>query len=199
MDLCVTCGIFLFDWLYRPLPPKDYFYSHIRRAYFEKAVPELLPEIHRLLSKMNVLLKYMFEAKIKSVLHLEGYRYGNPHYEDVQKQLLELEWITTVQLFREHISCEDIDYLLVLIDECYMLNSETSAELWLGMILQALMKDLPEIHTDHVETPTATAAATAEEAAAEEATAKITVGGFICPREHMLARELFEEDDSLYI
>lgn len=181
MDLCIACGIFLFDWMCRPLSQADYFKGHVRRTYLKKAVPHLLPEIHRVLRKVNELLKYMFEAKIKSVLGTaqRGMRVA------CEKELLELEWITTVQLFREYVSYEDVDFLILLIDESYILDSSTTSELWLGMMLRTLMKEIPLIHMGHT--------------TATMASATVAMDGFICPREHVLARELFEtEEDDLY-
>jgi hypothetical protein len=106
-------------------------------------------------------------------------------YAVCEKELLELEWITTVQLFCEHVSYEDVDFLILLIDESYILDSSTTSELWLGMMLRSLMKELPLIHMGHT---TATLASAA-----------VAMDGFICPREHVLARELFETaDDDLY-
>ena len=190
MDLCVACSVFLFDWMCHPLSSTDYFTGHVRLAYFEKAIPTLLPEIHRLMSKMNELLKYMFEAKIKSVLQMRRAQlgiYGQMYMNDTRpKELIELEWITTVQLFREYVSHEDVDFLILLIDESYILDSSTTSELWLGMILSTLMKELPPIHTGHTK--------------ASESAAAVAMDGFICPREHAIARELFDSaEDDLYI
>jgi hypothetical protein len=197
MDLCVACSVFLFDWLCRPSTPTDYFARHIRRAYLEKAIPDLLPEIHRLLSKVNELMKYMITSKVKGEL-LCGRQtrmipslmcLNHPMRLQYEKELLELEWRTTVRLFREHVSREDIDYLLQMIDEHYILDSATTSELWLGMTLSMMMKELPLIHAGHSGGTLDTAAS--------------AMSGLICTKEHAAARAMFEGDpdadaDDLY-
>jgi hypothetical protein len=176
MDLCVTCGVFLFDWMCRPLPPTDYFISHVRKTYLKKAIPELLAEMHRLLSKVNYLMKYMIDTKIQSILQerkKSWYRSAT-----LDQELLELEWTTTVQLFREYVSFEDIEVLLVLIDEKYILDTTITSELWLGMMLRTLMKELPQIHAYNSHPITS---------------------GLICPKEHMIACEIFDSvEDDIY-
>lgn len=189
MDVCIACSVFAFDWMIRPPAPTDYFARNVRRTYLEKAIPDLLPEIHRLLSKVNELMKYVIMSKITSVLQAEKRRFAymspGPQKAAHEKELLELEWTTTVQLFREHVSREDIDYLLQMIEERYILDSATTNELWLGMTLSMLMKELPLIHGGH-------SIGTLESAA-------IAMNGFICPGEHEAAKAMFEGDsDDLY-
>ena len=192
MDLCVACGVFLFDWMHRPLPSTDYFASHVRQHYLEKAIPDLLPEIRRLLSQMNEMLRYIFTSKIRSVRQLGLSRRGgnwlcmnDPRYEEMQKELLELEWCTTVHLFREHVSREDVDFLLTLIDERYILDSATTSELWLGMILHTMIKEMPPIHAGHTEATVSSAA--------------VAMNGLVCPIEHAIAHEVFDSaEDTLY-
>lgn len=193
MDVCIACSVFAFDWMIRPPAPTDYFARHVRRTYLEKAIPDLLPEIHRLLSKVNELMKYLITSKVKGEL-LCGRQsrmipslmcFNHPMRLQYEKELLELEWTTTVQLFREHVSREDIDYLLQMIEERYILDSATTNELWLGMTLSMLMKELPLIHGGH-------SIGTLESAA-------IAMNGFICPGEHEAAKAMFEgESDDLY-
>lgn len=188
MDVCVACGVFLFDWMCRPLPRTDYFADHVRRVYLQKAIPELLPEFHRLLAKVNSLLEYTFTTRLRSVIRMAKRRRGiygpvcmnDPRRAGLEQELLELEWLTTVQLFREHVSREDIDFLLVMIEEKYILDSTITAELWLGSMLRTLMRELPQIHMEHTRKLLPT-----------DLTA---VNGLICPKEHAIAHELFEDD-----
>ena len=183
--------------MFRPPTPTDYFARHIRRAYLEKAIPDLLPEIHRLLSKVNELMKYMIISKIKGEL-LCGRQtrmipslmcLNHPMRLQYEKELLELEWRTTVRLFREHVSKEDVEFLLEMIDERYILDSATTSELWLGMTLSMMMKELPLVHAGH-SGGTLTSAASA-------------MSGLICTNEHAVAKAMFDPEpdpdaDDLY-
>lgn len=195
MDICVACSVFLFDWLCRPPAPNEYFALHVRRAYLEKAIPDLLPEIHRLLSKMNELMKYMITSKIKSELLCARHTrivpsfmcFNHPMRLQYEKELLELEWRTTVRLFREHVSKEDVEFLLQMIDERYILDSATTSELWLGMTLGMMMKELPLVHAGH-------SGGTLETAAS-------AMSGLICTNEHAAVKAMFDPDpdaDDLY-
>jgi len=187
MDVCVACSVFLFDWMCRPLPPTDYFKEHLRRKYFEKAIPELIPEIYRLLSKVNPLMKYMIDTKIHGAVQEGRWQrkgiFTTARRADLELQLLELEWVTTVQLFRKYVSEEDVDCLLSIIEDKRVLSYDTTPDLWLGMMLRSLMKDLPQIHSEHKKV--------LPDVAVEN--------GLICPIEHVVASELFESaEDDLY-
>lgn len=192
---CESCVAFTIDWLSRPYLENEYFALRIHPEILEKVMPVYIPQILRLIGKIDSLVQYIIESKLKSVIcnwrkqHEKWTWTCHPIAltEQEESEMRVLEWDTMISLVSEHVSATEIEVIqAILADTGAFRGAEAPdvALLWIGMTLRELLRTLPVIHLEHDKE--------SHVVIDMESKPKVTASGLAHIRGHKIAEELFD-------
>jgi len=194
---CETCATFTIDWLSRPSLKSEYFALRIHPEILEKILPVYIPQILRLIGKIDSLVQYIIESKLNSVIcnwqqdHTKWTWTCDPIAltEQEESEMLVLEWDTMTSLVSEHVSASEIEVIQAILVDTGAFRGAEAAEvalLWIGMTLRELLRTLPVIHLEHSKE------SHGHVIVDMESKPNVTASGLAHIRGHKIAEELFD-------